>query len=99
LKNVETHGTENAKAQTLESTYTVEADAYLSAETAGVTSLKKIWNGEKKRKRQSAAEFFLFLFQVFSFCKSSGTGSLNMHASEFFTRNQTVNSYAFGKGS
>jgi hypothetical protein len=51
LKNVETLGTENAEAQTLKSTYTIKAGAYLSAEAAGATSQKKIWNGEKNRIR------------------------------------------------
>jgi hypothetical protein len=48
LKNVKTLGTENAKAQTLKSIFTIRADAYLSAETAGETSQKRTLNGEKE---------------------------------------------------
>jgi hypothetical protein len=67
LKNVETHGTENAEAQTSKSTYTIEADAYLSAETAGATSQEKIWNGEKNRINTRAAEVIFVSFLEFPF--------------------------------
>jgi len=42
---------ENAKALTSRSTFTIGADVYLSAETAGVTSQKRTSNGEKNRIR------------------------------------------------
>jgi len=42
MKNAETRGTENAEAQPSKSTYTIGADASLSAETAGAISQKKI---------------------------------------------------------
>ncbi len=40
---------ENAKVPILRSTFTIRADVYLSAETAGVTSQKRTSNGEKNR--------------------------------------------------
>jgi hypothetical protein len=67
LKNVETHGTENAEAQTSKSTYTIKADAYLSVETAGATSQEKIWNGETIEYAENATEVMFVSFLEFPF--------------------------------
>jgi hypothetical protein len=48
VKNVETLGTENAKAQTSKSTSTIRAGVYLSAETVGTKSQKRTSNGKKR---------------------------------------------------
>jgi len=49
---------ENAGAQTLRSTSTIGADAYLFVETAGATLQKRISNGEKTAIRITYVCFF-----------------------------------------